>query len=59
MTFRIREARERCGLTQAELASKLNINAVTLSGYETGKHVPKSETLSLIAVICNPSGFIV
>lgn len=53
MIFRIREARERCGLTQAELASKLNINAVTLSGYETGKHDPKSETLSLIAVICN------
>lgn len=51
--FRIREAREQCGLTQAALAEQLGINGVTLSGYETGKHDPKSDTLVKIAQICN------
>ena len=51
MKFRIKEARESAGYTQAELAEKLGINAVTLSGYETGKHDPKSEMLVKIALI--------
>lgn len=55
MTFKIREARERCGLTQSALAEKLGINGVTLSGYETGKHDPKSDTLVRIAQICGVS----
>ena len=55
MKFLIKEARERAGLTQAELAEQLVINAVTLSGYETGKHDPKSETLTNIARICGVS----
>lgn len=50
--FRIREAREACNMTQAALAEKLGINGVTLSGYETGKHDPKSDTLIKIAQIC-------
>lgn len=53
MTFRIREAREAAGMTQSELAALLGINNVTLSGYETGKHDPKSATLVQIAKICN------
>ena len=53
MIFRIREAREAAGMTQAELAALLGINNVTLSGYETGKHDPKSATLVQIAKICN------
>lgn len=53
MVFRIREAREAAGMTQNELAARLGINNVTLSGYETGKHDPKSETLVKIAKICN------
>lgn len=53
--FRIREAREQCGLTQAALADKLGLNGVTLSGYETGKHDPKSDTLVRIAQICGVS----
>lgn len=52
MVFRIREAREQCGLTQSALAEKLGLNGVTLSGYETGKHDPKSDTLVRIAQIC-------
>lgn len=55
MRFRIREAREKVGMTQNELAAQLGINNVTLSGYETGKHDPKSETLVKIAKICNTS----
>lgn len=55
MMFRIREARERRGLTQAALAEKLGVNGVTLSGYETGKHDPKSDTLVKIAQICGVS----
>lgn len=55
MLFRIREARELKGLTQAVLADKLGINGVTLSGYETGKHDPKSDTLVKIAQICGVS----
>lgn len=31
---RIKEIRERCGMTQKELAQKLNINRATLSKYE-------------------------
>ena len=53
MRFRIREAREAASLTQAQLAEQLGINGVTLSGYETGKHDPKSATLVEIAKICN------
>ena len=53
MMFRIKEAREAAGMTQAELAEQLGINNVTLSGYETGKHDPKSATLVQIAKICN------
>lgn len=53
MIFRIREARESVGMTQNQLADLLGINNVTLSGYETGRHDPKSETLVKIAKICN------
>jgi len=35
------------------LAEKLGINGVTLSGYENGKHDPKSDTLVKIAQICD------
>jgi transcriptional regulator with XRE-family HTH domain len=52
MTFRIKEAREAAGLSQAQLAEYLGINATTLSGYETGRHDPKSDTLIMIAKVC-------
>ena len=55
MIFRIREAREAAGISQAQLAERLGINATTLSGYETGRHDPKSDTLILIAEICHTS----
>lgn len=55
MIFRIREAREAAGISQSQLAERLGINATTLSGYETGRHDPKSDTLILIAEICHTS----
>lgn len=53
MKFRIKEARELCGMSQKDLAKRLDISAATLSGYETGAHDPKSDMLSLIADICH------
>ena len=53
MKFRIKEARELRGMSQKDLAKRLNISAATLSGYETGAHDPKSDMLSLIADICH------
>ena len=55
MEFKIKEARERAGIEQQELAKQLDISASTLSGYENGKHDPKSENLSKIADICGVS----
>ena len=42
-------------LTQTEIAKKLNINRVTYTGYETGKHFPDVETLIKIADILETS----
>ena len=55
MTLRIRSARERVGLSQKALANRLGINAATLSGYESGSHDPRPETLAHIARICGVS----
>lgn len=53
MKFRIKEARERAGYSQKELAEIIGVAQNTLHGYESGKHDPKSELLSLIADACN------
>ena len=55
MKFLIKEARERKGYTQVELAKLLNIAGSTLAGYESGDHDPKSITLSKIAQLCDVS----
>lgn len=52
MEFRIKEARIAANLTQDQLANLLGIKNTTLSGYETGAHDPKSNTLIEIARIC-------
>ena len=52
MKLRIKEARIAAGLTQEQLSEKLGIKGATLSGYETGSHDPKSNTLTEIARIC-------
>lgn len=51
--FRIKEARERKGLTQAELAAKLGVAQNTFCGYESGDHDPKSNKLAIIARECD------
>lgn len=53
MNFKIKEARERVGLSQKELALSLGIKPTTFNGYETGAHDPKSEILSKIALKCD------
>lgn len=53
MDFRIKEAREKVGLTQKELAIELGIKPNTFNGYEKGTHDPKSEILKKIAIRCN------
>lgn len=53
MRLRIKEARERVGLTQKELAEILGIKKTTFNGYETGAHDPKSDLLSKIALQCD------
>lgn len=53
MRFYIKEAREKAGLTQKELAKILGVAPNTYNGYETGKHDPKSELLAIIARACS------
>lgn len=53
MKFRIREARERAGYSQKELAEIIGVAQNTFHGYESGKHDPKTELLSKIATACN------
>ena len=46
---RIKEARKQAGLTQQELADKLEISSVAVSRWERGERNPKLETLKKIA----------
>ena len=55
MKFYIKEARERVGLSQKELATSLGIKPTTFNGYENGTHDPKSDILVLIAKKCETS----
>lgn len=55
MKFYIKEARERIGLSQKELATSLGIKPSTFNGYENGTHDPKSDILVLIAQKCETS----
>lgn len=55
MVFRIKEARQIAGISQKDLAAKMGISPGTLSGYESGLHDPKSDSLSKIADICGVS----
>lgn len=46
---RLKQLREETGLTQEELAKKLNISRGTYAHYETGKREPNFETLQSLA----------
>ena len=55
MKMRIKEARERAGYTQTELAARIGVAPNTFCGYENGLHDPKSKFLTKIAAECNTS----
>lgn len=55
MKFYIKEARERAGLSQKELAQIIGVAPNTMHGYESGKHDPKSDLLTKIAMACHVS----
>ena len=46
---RIRNARKLAGLTQSDLAKKLNVTQQMIAAYENGKRNPKFETIKKIA----------
>ena len=51
----IKQLREKKGLTQAQLANKLNVSDKTISKWETGKGYPDITLLQPIAVACGVS----
>ena len=53
--FNLRNIRKNAGLTQAQLAEKLNINRATISKYETGEIVPSVEQIIKICTILGTS----
>ena len=50
---RIQQAREEKGLTQAELAARLDCTQSALSNYELGKRKPNLDLLNEIAEVLN------
>lgn len=46
---KIREARNRCGITQGELAKRIHVSLDTVSRWETGKRIPRAEDIANIA----------
>ena len=52
---KIRQARERAGLSAADLADKIGVSRNTVYGYESGISDPKSDGLAAIARACGCS----
>lgn len=50
--LRLKEAREKAGLTLEELSKKLNISKRTLQNYESNKNEPTVSVVSKIAKSC-------
>ena len=53
---KIKDLRKKSGLTQAQLADKLEISASAVGMYEQGRREPDSQTLSKICRILDASG---
>lgn len=49
LAIKVREIRERLGLTQVALAKKLGINAQTIRDYEAGRRSPPVKNLKALA----------
>jgi transcriptional regulator with XRE-family HTH domain len=52
---RMRQAREKKGMTQYELADVLNVNQITISTWERGTREPSIETIRKISITLNCS----
>lgn len=48
---RLKTLRKQAGLTQKDMANRLNIQRVTYSHYETGRSQPSIDTLIILATI--------
>lgn len=51
--MQIREKRLSLGISQKELAEKLNVSQQAVSMWETGAKIPRTENLIRIAEICD------
>lgn len=49
----MREIREEAGLSQEDLAEKMDCSATTIHRYESGKSIPSFDTLFLFAALMN------
>ena len=56
LSTKLKKLRIRSGLTQAQLADKLNVSASAIGMYEQGRREPDSETLSKICRTLDASG---
>ena len=54
---KLREWRKSKGMTQGELGKELGINRENVSRWETGQHVPETESLELLYRICPEAKF--
>ena len=53
--YRIKEIRRQRGITQSELAKRINKSKSAVSGYESNAQIPPSEVLVSIATVLNVS----
>ena len=53
--MRLRELRLKKGLTQVQVANKLNLHKSTISGYESNTKVPSIDTICQLAIFYNTS----
>ena len=51
MTVNIKEAREKAGLTQQDLANELGVGKSTVATWETQKSLPRTDKLPALAKI--------
>lgn len=49
MNTKLKEAREKTGLTQVEVAKKAGITPVCYQRYESGERIPRADIAKLIA----------
>ena len=53
MNIKLKNAREKIGLTQLEVAEKAKISTSAYQNYEAGRRLPNVQTAKLIARILN------